>query len=165
MKPHITQLFAVLLGKGDYQRLATLVDQSEKQFTDPGQHDMWCVWKGQALIGLGRPEEALQILAKISDPEKARHLESLARRGIAQKTGDKRQLAEYLHGLYLQTRDGLLLFEWAELKAAEQDWGSVALHAKDIVESIGTAQALRLAAFALFNAGQPAKSLEFLTRG
>lgn len=165
MKSHITQLFAVLLGKGDYQRLALLVDQSEKQFTDPGQHDVWCVWKGQALIGLGKPEEALQILPTIEDPEMARHLETLARRGIAQKTGEKKQLAEYLHTLYQQTRDGLILFEWAELKAAEQDWGAVALHAEDIVHTISTAQALRLAAFALFNAGKPAKSLEFLNSG
>jgi hypothetical protein len=165
MNPHVTQLFAVLLGKGEHQRLALLVDQNEKQFAEAGQQDLWFVWKGQALIGLSKPEEALQIVRQITDPEKASHLESVARRGIALKTGDKKQLTGYLHSLYQRSRDALVLFEWAELMAAEQDWGPVALHAQEIVESIGTAQALRLAAFSLFNAGQPARSLELLTSG
>jgi hypothetical protein len=162
MKAHITQLFAVLLSKGDHQRLASVVEQSKKQLFDEGQENLWFYWKGQSLVALGEPEQALQLLAKMA-PDHARDLEMVARRAIAQKTGDKGQFAHHLLRMYEQTHNALYLFEWGELKASEGDWAPVAERAQLIFDEIGTAQALRLAAYAFFQAGQPSRGLEMLS--
>jgi hypothetical protein len=78
----------------------------------------------------------------------------MALRSIAETTGDWDAVFCHLEESYAATRDPLLLLDLCQLKARREDWDYVADRAEALLQRFRTAESLRLAAIASFNAGR-----------
>ena len=162
MKIHPTQLFTLLFNKGDSDRLAQAVAKAEAQMVAAGEKDMWLFWKGHSLILLGQLDEAIPIIPQIIEKSLAGRLDQSVQVARSKATGDNQHIVRFLENKVRISQDPLDLFELCECYFETQNWSAIAAKAKTLVEKLGTAAALHLAAEASFRAGETRLCLALL---
>jgi len=130
--------------------------------TAAGEIDLWRFWKGQALLATGQVKEAAAYVQKIENREQADALESLVQRAISGQNSDRTPTIEFLEKRFARTQDPLDLFDLCEAYYDAKNWSAIAKHAKEVLEGIGTAAALRLAVESAHRVGDFRLCLELL---
>jgi hypothetical protein len=151
----------VRLGKAD--RARDLLKLWEGEFKAAGVENVWRFWEGQVLAN-SDPEEALAFARDERDPSLRRGLMLSALRSQALRSGDWRPHIRYLEKSFRRTKSGEYLLELCWIKAQQEDWPYVADRAEALVESVMTADAVRLAAGGVWNTRSPKKCLRLLNK-
>jgi hypothetical protein len=141
---------------------ATLLSREKGLFASHDLMGAWTFWYGQTFVIHGEPEKALEEAERENDPATRRLIQCLALREISHRTGDWQPLVEHLQNTFEETGEVEFLFELCQLRFFLKEWETVAKQGGEFIELIGTADAVRLAAFAAWNAQQPKRCLRFL---
>jgi hypothetical protein len=138
-----------------------IVDEGEGAFRRSGNSDLWLFHKAQFVARTNRAA-AVEMVKKIGDPETKAGAEMAISRASAEATKNLKEFAAALEAEFIASGNARRLFECCELKLRLRDHGFIAQHAKALVESIGTASALRLALEGAFKHGDHALCLSLL---
>lgn len=156
----IVALVGTYLATRRPKRAVTLLDRTLAIFGAHGADELWQILRAQA-APQGRQRGRLRAdLAADTEPARVERLVAL-RAGV-HKRGGAQRLAAFLQERYARTGDARYLLERCQVLAAADDWRAVAEHADELVGQIATADAVRLAAYASFNARQYARSAALL---
>jgi hypothetical protein len=131
-----------------------LLHRTRETFEQTGNQDVWLFWHVQTLAIDGEVETALQESETFSDPAVRRSIRAAILREQARVSGNWQAFAEYLETCWQESHNGQYLSEACQLRASLQDWAYVADRADDLVNSVGTPDALSLAAQCAGQAGR-----------
>ena len=112
---------------------------------------IWTSLHAQALLANDDPQSALTIIDQSSLKENLYYDKMIALGAIAQKTDNWRPLVKFLENAYKKTGDAPFLFNCCSLMAQQGDWEYVAQRSQQLIDGLGTPEALRLAAIACHN--------------
>jgi hypothetical protein len=163
----IQQILALLglytrSGKG--KKALRLLENKKEVFEQAGVGTLWSFWRGQSLIANGQIQKALEEAEREEDPDIRFRIKTLAFREMSRRSGDWRPLIEHLESHLEGDNEGEVLLELCEIKAQLKEWDFVADQAERLCELIGTADAVRFAVSAAWNAGRPAQCAAILNR-
>jgi tetratricopeptide (TPR) repeat protein len=156
---HVLAFAALLFSAKQYKKSLELLDRQREQFVKHGGEDLWRLWYAQA--------ETMASAGRNKAPRAGANMEGhLAALDAAidpdAKRGDGR-LAELAMTNGKPGGNALVLLNSVERLAQRGRWIDVAPHAGTLVDTIGTADAVRLAIYALSATGNDAAALKFLT--
>lgn len=159
----IAVLAGVYLSRQRIADAIDLLDGTRGVFEREGAEQLWKTWHHQALALKG---EAPESILAVDEPDTVRrsHLTALVLRTQSQVTGDWKPLISHLMESYAETSNAAFLFEACDVLGVQGEWATVASHAAKLVAEVSTADALTLAAVALFNTNQPKACLELVDR-
>ena len=161
---NVFQMIALVMLQLDKSRtaeaLATL-DQAERLFL-PQNKNAWHHWRAIVLLTAGKVETAKNELDQFDHVEKLDPLWSEIQRLESRESGDWNAYEETLKARSVSTNSAEALLEYCEFAAHRRNWVAVAGLSAELVERIGTPDALCLAAIATFNAGRPRDCLKLL---
>jgi nucleoside phosphorylase len=140
----------------------SLLARSKEDFVSSGIASSWTFWYGQACVIHGEPEKALEEADREPDQATRQRVRFMALREIGFRTGDWQPLSEHLARSFEETGEGAYLLELCRLKYFLKDWEYIADSGRTLIELIGTADAVRLAAASAWNAKQPKRCLALL---
>ena len=158
--PHIISLVDCYVDTGKPEEAVRLLEQTQDAFVERDKA-LLTLLQSMAVAATGDPEKAMSVASADSGPTEPQAL-TLALRAAAEATGEWKQLATHLEVSHKETRDPIFLIELCELKAKQKDWSYIAGVTKELVETIQTAEAVRLAAAALFNCDRKRECLNLL---
>ncbi len=140
-----------------------LLDRTKPIFQEARADVLWSFWHTQALTLAGDPEAAVRTLDE-ADQQTAllRESRTVALRALAEETDEWGRLVQHLEDSYEETGDPAFLAKCCEVMAQQQEWSYVADRAEELVEKIGTDEALRLAAIAANYSDRPRLCLRLL---
>ncbi|QIN84408.1 hypothetical protein GBA63_18505 [Rubrobacter tropicus] len=148
---HILALTSLYFVSGMMVEAAKLLDDTKHVFREIGADALWTFWRAQASTLAGDAEAAIGLLDRAGqDEDRLREARTLALRALAEKTGDWESLIRHLETSYEETGDADFLAKYCELMAQRQHWSYVADRAEELVDKIGTDEAVRLAAIAAY---------------
>jgi len=150
--PHIIALLGCYLMSGKPKKAIRLLEKTKAVFQKHNMDTVWTFWEARSLLTSGDPEGAVKVIDNSGLAAELRGIRTLALRELCKKTGDWRQLISHLESSFEETRNSVFLYESCELMAQQRDWIYVADRAQQLVEELGTAEALRLAAVGSYNA-------------
>ncbi len=151
MIPELTQAYALLLKDGNLARLEDLLGKHKQDFEKKNQIDYWQYWWGQLLLAKNDYVGAMDSAATITEIEMKEALLLDAMRLEADLTKNHEKLLTRLKSDYDRHGQFLILFEWAELSCSLGKFQEVSPYAHLLVAKLQTPQAVKIAAFALFN--------------
>jgi len=141
-----------------------LLDKTKSAFKNRNALSLWHYWRAQALVETGDERAALDTAEEAADPEVIRLVRKDVLEAQVRKSGDRRALSEHLYSSFKETGQGTYLWEYCKAKAASNEWQDVATCADDLLALVGTSDALKVAAVAMFNARRPNDCLSLLDR-
>ena len=160
----VIALVGLYLKSGKTHEALQLLQRVKRRFLESGAGSIWAFWHAQALVAHGEPEKALEEARDEKDPHINRTIRMIALREIARRSGEWHPYAEHLEACFEETQEGEFLFELCQLKEHLKDWSYVADRAEALIRHVGTAEALRLAAYAAWEARRPQQCLQALER-
>ncbi|MBW4547892.1 MAG: hypothetical protein KME25_26120 [Symplocastrum torsivum CPER-KK1] len=131
-----------------------LLHRTRETFEQTGNQDVWLFWYVQTLAIDGEVETALQESETFSNPAVRRSIQVVIRREQSRVSGNWQTFADYLGTCWQESHNGQYLSEACQLRASLQDWAYVADRADDLVNLVGTPDALSLAAQCAEQAGR-----------
>lgn len=148
---HVLALTSCYFASERSGKAVELLDKTKPLFQEARTGVLWNFWYAQALTLTGDPEGAVRFLNE-AEPKTdlLRAARTVALRSLADKTNDWAPLVQHLEASYEETGDAAFLAICCEVMAQQQDWSYVADRAEELVEEIGTDEALRLAAIAAY---------------
>lgn len=161
---HIIIVVSFYLSNGMGSKALELLGNTRSIFEQNDAEDLWVIWKSRCLVVDGNLDEALKMVDLLKDPHYARIAKITALRARASEKGDWQSLIDYLERCFSDTGDGVFLLDCCEIKAHLGDWTYVVHRSAELVNHVGTADAVELAAQAMFKAGRYAECLTLLDR-
>lgn len=161
---HIIIVVSFYLSNGMGSKALELLGNTRSIFEQNDAEDLWVIWKSRSLVVDGNLDEALKMVDLLKDPHYARIAKITALRARASEKGDWQSLIDYLERCFSDTGDGVFLLDCCEIKAHLGDWTYVAHRSAELVNHVGTADAVELAAQAMFKAGRYAECLTLIDR-
>ena len=158
----VIALVAVRLKLRKTLESASLLAQTKKHFVSNGIASSWTFWYGQTFVVHGEPEKAIEEADREPDLATRRRVKFMALREIGYRTGDWQPLVDHLEQSFEETKDGIDLLELFRLKFFLKDWSYVADRGRTLINLLGTADAVRFAVAAAWNAHQPKRCLALL---
>ena len=140
----------------------SVLDATKGLFIAHNSKNGWHHWRALALLTAGELAQAESELNQFDQVEKLDPLWGEIQRIASQLSGDWDSYAALLKLRYLSTKTVSALFEYCDFQAHRQQWTSVSELAADLLEYIGTPEALFLAAVAIFNIRKPRECLNIL---
>jgi hypothetical protein len=162
--PHILALVNIYQSNRKIKGAIYLLDHTQKKFKEVGAEALWYFWYAQLLALHGNPEAALKKIEESKFDSELKPAKTVALHAIAEKTGDYKPLIDYLEHSYQETRDPDFLINICQIMAHIKNWDYVADRGEELITSVQTGEALRIAAFASYNGGRLEKTLELLNR-
>jgi hypothetical protein len=160
----IVALLGLYTRSGKGKKAIRLLENKKEVFEQSGLTTLWRFWRGQSLIANGQVQKALEEAEREEDPDVRFRIMTLAFREISRQSGDWRPLIEHLERHLEGDNEAEVLLELCEIKAQLKDWAFVADQAERLCELVGTADAVRFAVSAVWNAGRPAQCAAILNR-
>jgi hypothetical protein len=160
----VLNLLALHIKSGKAKRALRLLDSKKPLFEKAGALGVWTYSRGEALVANGQAHKALQEIEGEADPTIRFRVKALALNATCSQTGDWEPLLDHIEqsGAVLSEDEALL--ELCEIKIRLKDWNYVSDRAQRFCELVGTADAVRLAASATWNAERPVQCLGILDR-
>lgn len=160
---HVLALTSCYFASDRSGKAVKLLDKTQSVFQEARAGVLWNFWYAQALTLTGDPEGAVRFLDE-AEPKTdlLRAARTVALRSLADRTNDWAPLVQHLEASYEETGDAAFLATCCEVMAQQQDWPFVADRAEELVEEIGTDEALRLAAIAAYYSGRSHLCLKLL---
>jgi hypothetical protein len=155
-------LMGIYLKQGETRKARQLLQSSKSEIQRIGADSLYTFWLGQIAVNEGKFDEALKIAQREKGVFVRRTLKTMALRAKYVQTGEWKPLARHLEKCLEKTQDGEYLIELCHLQIERKDWRFVAERCDQLIEMVGTADAVRLAVAALWNANRPAKCLQVL---
>jgi len=152
------------LSNGMGSKALELLGNTRSIFEQNDAEDLWIFWKCQSLVVDGNLGKAFKMVDLLKDPHRARIAKITALRARASEKDDWQPLFDYLERCFSDTGDGMFLLDCCEIKARLGKWTYVADRSTELVNHVGTADAVELAAQAMFKAGRHAECLTLLDR-
>ncbi|MHC5739507.1 HTH domain-containing protein [Nostoc sp.] len=149
----IAALFGIYIYFGITKQALELLNRNREKFEQTGNQELWLFWHIQALAINGEFDTAFQEAESCSNLSFRRSIQEGIRREKARMSGEWKEFAEYLDKSWQESRNGQYLWESCQLQASLQNWAYVADKADDLVNTVGTADALGLAAQCASQAG------------
>ena len=143
---YIAALIGIYTYLGNTKLVLDLLDRNREKFEKTGNKELWLFWHIQALSINGEFDTAFQKAESCSNLSFRRSIQEGIRREKARMSGEWQEFAEYLDKSWQESRNGQYLWESCQLQASLQNWVYVADKADDLVNTVGTADALGLAA-------------------
>lgn len=162
--PHILALVNIFHSTRKTKGALYLLERTRKKFKENAAESVWLFWFSQLLIFQGNPEAALQLIENSEYDDELKHAKTPALHAIVEKTGDWQPLIDYLEQSYQETGDPNYLLDICQIMAHLKKWAYVSERGEDLITSVQTGEALRIAAVASFNAGNTNKTLELLNK-
>ena len=131
-----------------------LLHRTREMFEQTEYQDVWLFWHIQTLAVDGEVETALQESETFSNTAVRRGIRTAILREQARVNGNWQAFAEYLETCWQESRNGQYLAKACQIQASLQDWAYVADRADDLVNLVGTPDALSLAAQCAGQAGR-----------
>jgi hypothetical protein len=152
------------LTTGALSKARTVLSNTRLLFQQQGANEIWTAWN-QAIKAAVNPRLALPGPDPVNATvlQRKATLEALSHR--AKESGDFSAMLDYLRGCYTVTGDASFLLWLCEALLFTQGWENLAKHASDLVEHVGTEEAIYLAVVGCFNAGNPYQALSILNKG
>jgi len=160
---HILALINCYIGSKKTKKAINLLKETKDVFEQEQTVNLWHLSHIQLLVFNGKPELALKTID--SSPLKTelfRDVRSLVLGAIAKKQNNWQPLVQHLEKSYEETHDPIFLIQCCDLMAQQQKWDYIAAHAQQLIDEIGTSEALRLAIIGTYNVNNYAKCLEYL---
>lgn len=163
----IVDLVALELHTGAPERATVLLERTAIRtlFADADARDDWARLRAHAAAAKGDNHRAKVLTSNNFTSPEARQARTVALLATARQRNDERdwvRLGRHLERSADETGDPIFRLTRCEILAERGRWGELAAEADWLVETIGTADALRLAAIAAFNAGQAERCRELL---
>jgi hypothetical protein len=158
---HVLVLVLCYLDTDRAHRAVRLLDRTRQLFRDVAT-PLWQTWRARAvaLAGRGRAPTAAGEIGILPDDQW--HIDALALRRVAQRTHDYAPLRDHLAQAYAATGQGEWLYEYGAVLARLGEWVAVAVQADEIIATIATSDALRLAVLGCFHTRQYQRCLMLL---
>jgi len=164
--PHPTDSIGILVGLhltlGKPADAIDLLERTKDEFARMGLLDRWRFWRVQALAANGATADALNEADSAVDTGDRRILVQLVLEAIFAQTGKPEPLLKHLETSYRETGQPRYLYAACNLKARLKDWAYVSDRAEELVQVVGTAAAVHLAAGSLWETRRPAACLKLL---
>jgi hypothetical protein len=158
----VIALVGLYIKSGKTEEALQLLQQLKRKFMESGAGSIWAFWHAQTLVAHGEPEKALEEARDEKDPYINRTIRTIALKEIARRSGEWYLYVAHLEACFEETQEGEFLFELCQLKEHLKDWSYVADRAEALIQHVGTAEALRLAAYAAWEARRPQQCLRLL---
>ena len=156
-KSDISHVISLVICKLALKKIAEAIevlDKFESQFKSQEEIRVWTSLYVKALVANDDPKSALRVIDQSSQKENLYYDKMMALQAIAQKKGDWQSLVEFLENTYKETGYTPFLFNCCSLMAEQGNWEYVAKKSQQLIDGIGTPEALRLAATACYNNNQ-----------
>ena len=156
-KSDISHVISLVICKLALKKIAEAIevlDKFESQFKSEEEIRVWTSLYVKALVANDDPKSALKVIDQSSQKEKLYYDKMMALQAIAQKKGDWQSLVEFLENTYKETGYTPFLFNCCSLMAEQGNWEYVAQKSQQLIDGLGTPEALRLAATACYNNNQ-----------
>ena len=157
----VIALVMLQLEKSKTTEALSFLDGAEDLFL-PLNKNAWHHWRAIVLLTAGDVVSAKSQLEQVDEAAKADPLWCEIQRQESRKSGDWEAYEKTLNARYVFTKSAEALFEYCEFAAHRKNWTAVAALSTELVDRVGTPDALCLAAIATFNAGQPRDCLKLL---
>ena len=159
-------LLDIYLGASETKKARRLLEKTRAEFEKVGGSAVYSYWLGRTAVVENKHDEALKIARSEKDRPVGRQIQTMVLRDryFVQKSNKKafKELVGYLEKCWNKTRDRQCLVELCYLNAENGHWVFIAENYEQFVESAGTGDAVRIAAYALNFAKQPTKCLQIL---
>ena len=160
--PEIMALVHASLFLGRPELTAAILDRTHDRFVAKREAVVWTAWRLRSALEAEDPAHADALLAQIATDPALDALKPLHARVEAERTGDPAGLLDRLATEYRDTGDPGVLLESCIAAAEAERWAFIVEYSDELVERVATAEAVRLAAIAHFNAGAFASALALL---
>ncbi len=159
---HIIALIGILTKQKAFKAAEDILVRTKDVFGKSKAENLWLFWNVQVLIMAGRIGRAQKLVNRHKNIPEMIHAQGLILAVKASKTRDRKNLVQYLEDQYGKTGDPLFLLQICESEFRNQNWDYVADRADDLTNVFHTADIMRLAIYAVFNARRFAKCLELI---
>ena len=162
----VLALMGIYLSEKEPKKARQLLMGAKKSLEEMGAGDLAQFWQGQIAVFENRCDEAFKLAQTAKNRSTGQRIKLMAlRQQYLQNKSQKKvwkPLARHLEKIYRQTSEGEFLIELCFLYAERNKWREIADKSVQLLEIVGTADAVRLSAFALANTRQPTRCLEIL---
>ncbi len=158
----IAALVGCHLAAADARAAAHLLEQSKSTFESARATEWWTFWRLRLMAMTGQTGPALMEINRSEPTLDMRHVRMDVLRELAKNLGDWQPLGAFLDNSYKETEHPFFLVESCKLRAWLEDWAYVADHAQALVNGVGTADAVQLAATGTYHAGRYGSCLTLL---
>ena len=151
--PEILYVMAFVICKLALQKITEAVEVFENirpKFDSQKKIRDWTSLQAQSLVANDDPQAALIVIDQSGLKENLYYDKMIALQAIAQKTDDWEPLVEFLENAK-DTGDTSFLFYYCSLMVERGNWECVAQRSQQLIDEIGTPEALKLAAIACHN--------------
>ncbi len=153
--PKLIAYLGILVKQGEFDKAIKILQANKKIFADKQAETIWVLWNVQVLVAAGKEKRAQQFLNRnLKDAEELRYAQSLIFAAQFSKKGNTAEFGSYLFEQYKQTKDPIYLLRAYEIEFRNRNWDFVNTYGKTLIDTIPTAEVLRLVVTATFKAGQ-----------
>lgn len=160
---HIIALLAIYLYLEAPKDALELLERTREIFAQAEYQETWLFWYVKALALDGEIENALREAGAFSTPAIGRSIRVVILRKQARVNGNWQALAECLESCWQESKNAQYLLELCDLHASLQNWVYVADRANDLVNLIGTPDALSIAAQCAWQVGRAELCFQLLS--
>ena len=155
-------LIGIYIKGGKLKNARKLLEQKKPALTSTEARSLWSFWYAQVLAHEKDFKKALLIARREANTQFRSSIKTMVLRMQYVVTGQWKPYARYLEKCLGGKNDGELLLELCRLHAEREHWAFVADRAEQLIEALGTADAVRLASGALWKTHRTRKCLEIL---
>ncbi len=149
--PHVQALVSCYMATNRAKRARQLLERTHRLFQEAGADDIWETWHLQTIALEGKRADIALLTSAESLPETARAARATVLGRRAAQTDDWTSVIAYCDQCYAETHDPAWLYQSCELRAQHRQWQSLAERVPTLLADVATADAVRLAALALYN--------------
>lgn len=148
--PHIVALVRLHFVVGDHGAAARVLDQTRSIFETEGTTELWTLLRALAAAG-SEADRAPVAVDEANEMTPSPRVRAVGLEAAARASGNWTSLADHLERSFADTGDTRFMLDWCELMASLGNWAAVAQRIDWLTDAIGTADALRLAAYAAYH--------------
>jgi hypothetical protein len=141
----IITLVGVYLYQKDYQKAIQLLSDHKDNFAQTLNMQPWHFWYVQALAMNGEAENAFKEIEAIKSVEIQQSLRAIVLQKKVEEDGDWQKLIQCLESYWQDNRNSYYLLKLCQIQANLENWQYVSGKASDLVDYVGTPNALYLA--------------------
>lgn len=162
--PHVLALAGCYIRSQKADATIQLLDTQKPLFEKAHLLPMWTLWYVQLLVADGQGDLALAYVDQMPAGEAAQLAQIVVLSAQTGQGGDWQRALESIEALHAGTQNPKYLLDSCELAARFGNWEYVADRSEELVESLETEMALKLAVYGTFNTRRFEVCLHLLNR-